>query len=85
MENKKLNDDFKRLNFAVDEFAIEMKLKLWKKMMDGWNGWDESKYTDNIKTKLFQHVDKLRTGGPQEIDIANLAMMLYHIRKNSTI
>lgn len=64
------------LDELVDAFADEMKAKLRRKWREGYSGWDVPANRPGINAKLFEHV--LRTG-PQWVDIANLAAMLWNL------
>ena len=65
------------LTQAVDLFASAMKAKLIAKASQGFNGWDDPKNDETIMAMLWNHHERLNEGDPQEIDIANLAMMLW--------
>lgn len=68
-------------NEPVDSFALAMKQKLSVKAAEGFYGWDDPLYKDIIEQKLYKHVERQRSGGHQLIDIANLAMMLWHFEQ----
>ena len=75
----------KKLNDVVDEFARAMKSKLNHKAIQGSHGWDDPSENDQILARLVRQVSRLdRDGSPQEIDIANLAMMLWFQRERGT-
>ncbi len=79
-----MNNEKMRLKKAVEEFSHEMIEKLWKKYDEGVRGWDSpDRITDNaIKILLSSHVAELNIDNtPQEVDVANLAMMLWYRRK----
>jgi len=68
--------EIQRLCRAVDWFAEEMKMKLLAKVAEGWTGWHCKEYIhggDNMR-QVLSHVDRLKNGEPQEVDIANLCM-----------
>ena len=67
--------DIEALHAAVDQFAAAMKTKLAVKAREGWYGWQESENEEAIWERLESHV---RRGRSQVVDIANLAMMLWH-------
>jgi hypothetical protein len=70
------------LEALVDEFSSEMKKKLIQKYLrDGYTGWDDPGNRGVILEKLRDHVDRLVAGEPQEIDVANLAAMLWNFRQ----
>lgn len=67
--------EFKALDALVDAFAAEMKKKLRVKALQGRGGWDNPEFEDGIRESLERHVCR---GKGQEIDIANLAAMLWN-------
>ena len=73
-------EEIRGLDQAVDLFVSAMRAKLAGKATQGWRGWDDPAFAEVIREKLFEHVERLRNGEGQEIDIANLAMMLWHQR-----
>ena len=62
-------------DIAVDKFAAAMKAKLAKKREEGRGGWEDKDQCSIMSlAKLFhEHVKK-----EDPVDVANLAMMLYH-------
>lgn len=62
---------------VVDEFSTVMKAKLRQKMLDGRRGWDDPASEDGIERAAMAH---LRRGAGQEVDAANLVMMLWYLR-----
>jgi len=66
-----------RLSEAVDEFARAMIEKLRSKSNAGYRGWDQKASIPLIKELFFKHVERLKNGENQEVDIANLVMMLW--------
>lgn len=65
--------EFEALNALVDAFAVEMKLKLQRKALDGYGGWDDPGCVSGLKHALSEHLVK---GDP--IDVANIAAMLWN-------
>ncbi len=65
------------LNRMVDKFAEEMKRKLCHKLAEGYHGWDDPSAEPVLIEKLRDHIER---GKGQEIDIANLAAMLWNLR-----
>ncbi|MCJ8053815.1 hypothetical protein GB928_018320 [Shinella curvata] len=63
-----------RDNYAVDQFAMAMKVKLAQKRLEGRGGWDrEDECSKEFLSQLLrEHIEK---GDP--IDVANFAMMLH--------
>lgn len=68
-----------RLNEAVGVFAEAMKTKLAQKAREGWTGWDDEASADKIYTTMLAHAAGIPLAKDQEVDIANLAMMLWHL------
>jgi hypothetical protein len=71
------------LDALVDAFAAEMKLKLRRKYWrEGYTGWDDRSSRSLIEERLGEHVGRLLRGGEaQEVDVANLAAMLWNFRQ----
>lgn len=67
------------LDAMVDAFAAEMKKKLHKKWREGQRGWDDRDCEQGIRTALARHVAR---GPGQEVDVANLAAMLWNMGSN---
>ncbi len=74
--------EIERLNQAVDNFATEMKSRLREQAMKGYRGWDDPAHYQQIKDMMIQHAS-VSTG--QEVDAANLAMILWFLRKQADI
>jgi hypothetical protein len=66
-----------RLNEAVDEFACAMKAKLSQKAHEGWTGWDKPESGIKIWNAMLAQGAAVPLAKGQEVDIANLAMMLW--------
>jgi hypothetical protein len=66
-----------RLNEAVDEFASAMKAKLAQKAREGWTGWDKPESGIKIWNAMLAQGAAVPLAKGQEVDIANLAMMLW--------
>jgi hypothetical protein len=74
-------DEISKLFEGVDLFASAMKAKLATKAAQGFTGWDDPNMAAQLKRMLIEHVDRMNVAAaPQEIDIANLAMMLWYQR-----
>ena len=82
MSDERDTDDLHHLLIAVDMFAQAMKAKLRRKAAEGYSGGLAIVARREIQEKLHDHILK---GGPsldcQEVDVANLAMMLWWQRK----
>lgn len=64
-----------KLFHSVDAFARQMKNKLARKHSEGSAGWDDPQNNEHTREMLLSHVTR---GKGQEIDIANLAMILWY-------
>lgn len=62
---------------TIDAFAEAMKIKMKLKAEQGYKGWDNPINEDGIKQALIDHVFK---DGPQWVDVANFAMMMWNIK-----
>ena len=72
------HDDFaglKALYALVDAFSEEMKSKLRTKYIAGRSGWDDLANADGIRAAMIEHANR---GTGQEVDVANLAAMLWN-------
>jgi len=70
-------DDPQVMLAAVDEFAIAMKVNLRKKAGEGYTGGLEEENRENVFNSLLDHVLMSSLMEGQEVDVANLAMMLW--------
>ena len=70
------------LNALVDAFAAEMKRKLRQKALEGRSGWDDPDCADGIMAALIEHANR---GRGQEVDVANLAAMLWNMGSNANV
>ncbi len=71
--------EIERLDTTVDEFAAAMKAKLAEKAREGWTGWDDPGARDKIYTAMLAQGAAIKYAMGQEVDIANLAMMLWRL------
>jgi hypothetical protein len=71
-------EEIDRLNSAVDEFAGEMKARLREQALKGYRGWDEPENYERIVEMMMQHA---AVGEGEEVDAANLAMILWSLRR----
>ncbi len=74
--------EIERLNHAVDGFSAEMKARLREQAIKGYRGWDDPDNYHQIVEMMIQHAS-VSIG--QEIDAANLAMILWHLRQQDDI
>lgn len=72
--------EMQALDALVDAFAAEMKKKLRRKALEGYSGWDDPAYAEGMRAAMLEHA--LRGPG-QEVDVANLAAMLWNIGSNA--
>ena len=71
-------EEINRLNGAVDEFAAEMKARLREQAMKGYRGWDDPAQYERILQMMMQHA---AVAEGEEVDAANLAMILWSLRR----
>lgn len=67
-----------KIDSKVFSFSQEMKEKMFKKVEEGFYGWDSSVNISVLKRKLKHHIKK---GYDKKnlIDIANFCMMIYFL------
>jgi hypothetical protein len=89
--------EMESLSKAVADFGEEMRAKLWKKLRQGYSGWDDdsdSSLVPYLQEKLIEHVKKYfktqpdsatvtpaETDPAQLVDIANLCMFLWRLER----
>ena len=71
-------EEIDRLNRAVDAFAGEMKARLREQAMKGYRGWDDPAQYERIALMMMQHA---AVSEGEEVDAANLAMILWSLRR----
>ena len=71
-------EEINRLDQAVDDFASEMKARLREQAIKGYRGWDDPENYQRIVEMMVKHaaVDE-----GKEVDAANLAMILWNLRR----
>jgi len=74
--------EIERLNKVVDDFATEMKARLSEQAIKGCRGWDNPDNYYQIKSMMIQHAS---VSAGQEVDAANLAMILWFLRRQGTL
>ncbi len=64
------------LTLCVEEFAREMRMKLFDKTDQGYVGWADKTCIspDELREKLKEHIDK-----GDMVDVANFAMMIWNM------
>lgn len=77
---ERVEQEIIRLNEAVDEFARAMKAKLAEKAQEGWTGWDQPESSLKIWNAMLAQGAAIPLARGQEVDIANLAMMLWRLK-----
>lgn len=68
--------EIKAFEMMVDKFAALMKTKFRHKWRQGRRGWDDPECAEGIGQAMIEHAK--REG--QEVDVANLAAMLWNFR-----
>jgi hypothetical protein len=71
-------EEIDRLNAAVDAFAAEMKARLREQALKGYRGWDDPAQYERILEML---VRRAPAAEGEEVDTANLAMILWSLRR----
>jgi len=71
-------EEIDRLYEVVDDFATEMKARLREQAMKGYRGWDEPENYERILQMMLKHA---AVGEGEEVDAANLAMILWSLRR----
>lgn len=66
-----------RLDDLVDRFSAAMKARLREKAEAGWTGWDDPVSAQEIYTSMLAQGAGVPMAFGQEVDIANLSMMLW--------
>jgi hypothetical protein len=73
-------EEIDRLAQAVDDFASEMKARLREQAMKGYRGWDDPENYQRIVDMMAEHA---AVAEGQEVDAANLAMILWSVRRRA--
>ena len=76
--DRETQEEIDRLNQAVDDFAGEMKARLREQAIKGYRGWDDLANYQRIVELMVEHAG-VREG--EEVDAANLAMILWRLRR----
>jgi hypothetical protein len=72
-----MQEELKKINDAVDVFAEMMKAKMKAQAEAGWRGWNDPRNREAVRARLSRATNRIRFEGlPEEVDLANLAMML---------
>ena len=75
-------EEINRLDQAVDDFASEMKARLREQAMKGYRGWDDPENYQRIVEMMVKHA---AVGEGKEVDAANLAMILWSLRRRADV
>ena len=75
-------EEINRLDQAVDEFALEMKARLREQAIKGYRGWDDPEHYQRIVEMMAKHA---AAAEGKEIDAANLAMILWSLRRRGDV
>ena len=71
-------EEITRLDQAVEDFALEMKARLREQAMKGYRGWDDPENYQRIVEMMVKHA---AVAEGEEVDAANLAMILWSLRR----
>lgn len=80
--DQETQEEIKRLDQVVDDFASEMKAHLHDQAIKGYRGWDDPRSYRRICELMMEHAAVL---SGQEVGAANLAMILWHLRKQGAV
>jgi hypothetical protein len=76
-------EETESLSRLVADFGEAMRRKLWKKLREGYRGWNGNggHEVEVLADKLAEHVNRYRmeSDPSQLVDIANLAALLWRI------
>jgi hypothetical protein len=80
--DQETQEEIERLNAVVDNFAEEMKVRLRDQAIKGYRGWDDP---DNYRRILEMMMEHASASSGQEVDAANLAMILWYLRRQGAV
>ena len=66
------------LSEVVDDLALEMKERMREQAIKRYHGWDG---TENYRRILEMMMEHASVSSGQEVDAANLAMILWYLRR----
>lgn len=78
--DQETEEEIKKLDRLVGAFAIEMKARLRDQAIRGYRGWDDPASYRRITEMVVKHT---ATSPGQEVDAANLAMILWYLRNRN--
>ena len=76
--DQETQEEIERLSRVVDDFTEEMKARLREQAIKGYRGWDDPENYRQILAMMMEHAS-VSLG--QEVDAANLAMILWYLRR----
>lgn len=80
--DQEIQQEIERLNKTVDDFTIEMKARLREQAIKGCRGWDDPESYHQITEMMMKHA---AVSSGQEVDAANLAMILWYLRQHKEV
>ena len=80
--DQETQQEIERLYRAVDEFATEMKARLREQAVKGYRGWDDPV---NYRQMVEMMMKNASVSSGQEVDAANLAMILWYLRQGGEV
>lgn len=80
--DQETQQEIERLNQAVDDFATEMKVRLREQAIKGYRGWDDPEYYQQVTEMMLKNAS---VSSGQEVDAANLSMILWYLRKREGV
>lgn len=82
-----MNEEKQRLREALDAFVFKMENRLYEKILEGFEGWDDVAWREGMENNLVTKANRVNWYSPDFkknlIDIANLAMFLYTLKENN--
>jgi hypothetical protein len=76
--DRETQEEIDRLSRAVDDFADEMKARLREQAIKGYRGWDDPAQYQRTVDMMMAHA---AAAEGEEVDAANLAMILWSLRR----
>ena len=76
--DQETEEEIRRFNRAVDDFAAEMKARLREQAIKCYRGWDDPTNYRRICDMMMEHAS---VSSGQEVNAGNLAMILWYLRK----
>ena len=76
--DQETQEEIDRLSEVVDDFALEMKERMREQAIKGYRGWDDRENYRRILEMMMEHAS---VSSGQEVDAANLAMILWYLRR----